>query len=44
MFREFRALGASLSVAKQVAANSRRSWRNSAKLIGSNYVDHCTFR
>lgn len=33
MFRELRALSASLSVAKQVAANSRRWWRNSAKLV-----------
>jgi len=33
MLRELRALGASLSVAKRVAANSRRWWRNSAKLI-----------
>ena len=33
MFRELRALGASLDIAKRVAANSRRWWRNSAKLV-----------
>ena len=33
MFRELRALGASVDVAKQVAANSRRWWRNSARLV-----------
>ncbi len=35
MFRELRALGASHTVARQVAANSRRWWRNSAKLLNS---------
>lgn len=33
MFRELRALGASLWVAQQVAANSRRWWRNSDRLL-----------
>jgi RNA-directed DNA polymerase len=33
MFRELRALGASMDVAKQVAANSRRWWRNSDRLL-----------
>lgn len=35
MFRELRALGASMEVAKQVARNSRRWWRNSAMLLNS---------
>jgi RNA-directed DNA polymerase len=35
MYRELRALGAPHDVAKQVAANSRRWWRNSAKLLNS---------
>lgn len=35
MFRELRALGAGLDVARQVAGNSRRWWRNSAKLVQS---------
>ncbi|MGH8830945.1 MAG: group II intron reverse transcriptase/maturase [Polaromonas sp.] len=33
MFRELRTLGASESVAKQVAGNSRRWWRNSDRLL-----------
>ena len=33
MFRELRALGASVDVAKQVAGNARRWWRNSDRLI-----------
>ena len=33
MFRELRALGASVEVAKQVAGNARRWWRNSDRLI-----------
>ena len=35
MFRELRALGASVTVAHRVAANSRRWWRNSGKLLNS---------
>jgi len=35
MYRELKALGAKESVARQVAANSRRWWRNSAKLLNS---------
>lgn len=35
MFRELRAMGASVTVAHRVAANSRRWWRNSAKLLNS---------
>ena len=35
MCRELRALGASPGVAQRVAANSRRWWRNSAKLLNS---------
>ena len=35
LFRELRALGASHDVARQIAANSRRWWRNSGKLLGS---------
>ncbi len=35
MYRELRALGATASVARQVAANSRRWWRNSDKLLNS---------
>lgn len=34
-YRELRALGASSSVARQIAANSRRWWLNSAKLLNS---------
>ena len=33
MYRELRALGASVTVAKRVAANSRRWWRNSDGLL-----------
>jgi RNA-directed DNA polymerase len=33
MYRELRALGASAAVARQVAANSRRWWRNSGLLL-----------
>ncbi len=33
IYREIKALGASSDVAKQVAANGRRWWRNSAKLL-----------
>ena len=33
--RELRALGASAQVAKRIAANSRRWWRNSAMLLNS---------
>jgi hypothetical protein len=33
MFRELRALGASVDVASQVAGNSRSWWRNSDRLI-----------
>ena len=35
IYRELKALGAAQNVAKQVAANSRRWWRNSAKLLNS---------
>jgi len=35
LFRELRALGASRPVARQIAANSRRWWRNSGKLLNS---------
>jgi len=35
IFRELRALGAPQGVAQRVAANSRRWWRNSAKLRSS---------
>jgi RNA-directed DNA polymerase len=35
MFRELCALGASHGVARQIAANSRRWWRNSGKLLNS---------
>ncbi len=35
IYRELRALGANPGVARQVAANSRRWWRNSGKLINS---------
>ncbi|MGF6922488.1 group II intron reverse transcriptase/maturase [Paraburkholderia sp. 40] len=35
IYRELRALGASCSVAQQVAANSRRWWCNSGKLLNS---------
>lgn len=35
IYRELKALGAQESVARQVAANSRRWWRNSAKLLNS---------
>jgi len=35
MFRELRALGASHSVARKIAANSRRWWRNNGLLLNS---------
>lgn len=35
IYRELCALGSALAVAQQVAANSRRSWRNSDKLLNS---------
>jgi RNA-directed DNA polymerase len=35
IYRELRALGAKHAVARQVAANSRRWWRNSAMLLNS---------
>ena len=35
IYRELKALGASQDVAKQVAVNSRRWWRNSAMLLNS---------
>jgi RNA-directed DNA polymerase len=35
MYRELRAMGASAGLARQVAANSRRWWRNSGKLLNS---------
>ena len=35
VFRELRARGASKDVAAQVAANTRRWWHNSAKLLNS---------
>lgn len=35
IYRELRALGAKHDVAKQVAVNGRRWWRNSAKLLNS---------
>jgi RNA-directed DNA polymerase len=35
IYRELRALGATSGVARQVAANSRRWWRNSAMLLNS---------
>ena len=35
IYRELKALGAAQNVEKQVAANSRRWWRNSAKLLNS---------
>lgn len=35
IYRELRALGAPPAVAQQVAANSRRWWRNSGKLLNS---------
>ncbi len=35
MYRELRAMGASHTVARRIAANSRRWWRNSAKLLNS---------
>ncbi|MBC8741908.1 group II intron reverse transcriptase/maturase [Paraburkholderia sp. UCT31] len=35
MYRELRALGATHDVARQVAANSHRWWRNSGKLLNS---------
>jgi RNA-directed DNA polymerase len=35
MYRELRALGAKHEVAHRVAANSRRWWRNRAKLLNS---------
>ena len=33
MFRELRAMGASVNVAAQVAGNARRWWRNSDRLV-----------
>lgn len=38
MYRELLKLGAAPSVAKRVAANSRRWWRNSAKLLNSVFT------
>jgi RNA-directed DNA polymerase len=38
MYRELLKLGAPASVAKQVAANSRRWWRNSDKLLNSVFT------
>ena len=35
IYRELKALGANDNVARRVAANSRRWWRNSAKLLNS---------
>ena len=35
IFRELCAMGASVTVAQRVAGNSRRWWRNSAKLLNS---------
>jgi RNA-directed DNA polymerase len=35
IYRELRKLGASAAVARQVAVNNRRWWRNSAKLLNS---------
>ena len=35
IYREIRALGGKPDVAQQVAANSRRWWRNSGKLLNS---------
>ncbi|WP_269504403.1 group II intron reverse transcriptase/maturase [Burkholderia sp. IMCC1007] len=35
IYRELRALGASVDVARQTAASSRRWWRNSAQLLNS---------
>ncbi len=43
MFRELRALGASVDVASQVAGNSRRWWRNSDRLI-KTVLTICLFR
>ena len=41
MYRELRALGAPQNVARRVAANSRRWWRNSGKLLnGVLTIDH----
>lgn len=41
MYRELRALGAPPGVAQRVAANSRRWWRNSGKLLNSVLtIDH----
>ena len=44
MYRELIVLGASESVAQRIAANSRRWWRNSAKLLNSvltiSHFDH----
>ena len=41
MYRELRALGAPQRVAQRVAANSRRWWRNSGKLLNSVLtIDH----
>jgi len=35
IYREMKRLGANEDAARQVAANSRRWWRNSAKLLNS---------
>jgi len=35
MYRELLSMGAEAKVAHRVAANSRRWWRNSAKLLNS---------
>ena len=41
IYRELRSLGAPLGVARRVAANSRRWWRNSGKLLNSVLtIDH----
>jgi len=41
IYRELRALGAPQNVARRVAANSRRWWRNSGKLLNSVLtIDH----
>jgi RNA-directed DNA polymerase len=40
VFRELRARGASKDVAAQVAANTRRWWHNSAKLLNSVLPNH----
>lgn len=35
MYRELKAMGATKDVARQLAANSRRWWRDSDKLLNS---------